>query len=483
MRDFHAHGAIAELFWLADEAEPGQIFEILIDGPAGTGKTLGISEFLEWCLRMWVGVRIAVVRKTLTSLRTSWQVTWEDKCLEPGHVLLNGGASRYHRTHYQHENGSTIELHGMDQATRLLSTEYDIVYVNEAIELTLSEWEMLHRCLRNNRLPFQMLLGDTNPGPPQHWLKVRCDTGRCLRLRSRHEDNPALPEAYLEDLRTQLTGVRFKRLYEGIWAAAEGLVWENWDDDAHLISAKIDYRDDGTVWLYDVVDGAHGLGDWIELRWFLGAQDIGWDSPGCAQLFGFDRDKRAYCVAECYRRHWHYEEWAEMWARWWARFQPIRKIVTDWDEEFQDRLRKLLRLYDTPGVVGNWSKRRGKSGEKTGIDAVRRRFERKGDGTRGLYFLRDRMSDYPDPDLARRGHPLRFEDEVAAWVYPPFEERKRHDEPEPDPLCPDHACDATRGAMDWAEGKDLSARDEEPGIIPGSARDVLDRAKRGQEVI
>lgn len=461
----------------------GKIHEVLLDGPAGTGKTLGIGHFLHWVACEYPGARIAIVRKTLTSLRNSVQVTYEDKVLWPEHPIILG-ASRHHRTHYTYPNRSVLELHGMDQATRLLSTEYDIVYVNEAIELQLAEWEMLHRCLRNGAVPFQMLLGDTNPGPPAHWLKVRCDTGVCRRLRSHHRDNPAMPPDYLADLGRALTGVRRKRLLEGLWAAAEGQVWEDWDDDAHVISCDMEYGDDGEVMITKIAPGDHGLPDKpIQLRWFLGAQDIGWDSPGCAQLYGFDSEKRAYCVAECYRRHWHYEDWAKMWAEWWASYQPIRKIVTDWDEEFQHRIKKLLRLQDTPGLVGKWSKKRGKSGEKTGIDAVRRRLRKRGDGTRGIYFLRDRMHSYPDPDLAKRGHPLRFEDEVAAWVYPPFEERVRHDEPEPDPLCPDHACDTVRGAMDWAEGKDLSAREQPRGVIPGSARDVLDRAKRGQDVI
>jgi hypothetical protein len=172
-----------------------------------------------------------------------------------------------------------------------------------------------------------------------------------------------------------------------------------------------------------------------------------------------------------------------VWAEWWAKFQPVRKIVTDHDKALQADIRRQLRIVDTPGIVANWSKQRGREGEKTGIDIVRRRLKERKDGSRGLYYLRDRFYYWPDADLERRGHPLCFEDEVNDWVYPPFEERKNHNEPVPDPLCPDHACDATRGAMDWAEGKDLSARDEPVGVIPGSARDVLDRAKKGQEVI
>jgi phage terminase large subunit len=53
-------------------------------------------------------------------------------------------------------------------------------------------------------------------------------------IASQHDDNPACTPEYVQRL-SELTGVRRKRFYEGLWCAAEGLVYDNWDRDVHVI--------------------------------------------------------------------------------------------------------------------------------------------------------------------------------------------------------------------------------------------------------
>src|SRR6185503_16380961 len=129
----------------------------------------------------------------------------------------------------------------------LFSTEFDLIYVNEATELTENEWESLHRALRNNVAPYQQLVGDCNPDAPTHWLNQRCIAGRTKRLLSRHADNPTLTPAYLERL-DRLTGVRRQRLFLGLWVAAEGQIWEQFDPQHHVRAWDVDLSNrDGRI--------------------------------------------------------------------------------------------------------------------------------------------------------------------------------------------------------------------------------------------
>jgi len=84
---------------------------------------------------------------------------------------------------------------GMDKATKIMSSEFDMIYVGEATELTENDWEMLATRLRNGVMPYQQLIADCNPEAPTHWLKVRVDTGKTTGLDSRHEDNPVYYDA------------------------------------------------------------------------------------------------------------------------------------------------------------------------------------------------------------------------------------------------------------------------------------------------
>ncbi|WP_245808240.1 phage terminase large subunit [Deinococcus hopiensis] len=134
----------------------------------------------------------------------------------------------------KYPNGSEIVVAGIDNPVKLMSAEFDAIYVQEATELTLNDTEFLSTRLRNGVIPYQQLFGDCNPGSPTHWLKKRMDAGLTVRILSRHEDNPrlftskgeltAFGVSYLARL-DKLTGPRKARLRYGKWAAAWS--WRN----------------------------------------------------------------------------------------------------------------------------------------------------------------------------------------------------------------------------------------------------------------
>ncbi len=71
-----------------------------------------------------------------------------------------------------------------------MSTQFDLICVLEATELTENDWESLTTRLRNGVVSFQQLIGDCNPDHEHHWLKLRCDRGQTTMLHSRLKDNP-----------------------------------------------------------------------------------------------------------------------------------------------------------------------------------------------------------------------------------------------------------------------------------------------------
>ena len=113
------------------------------------------------------------------SLTESVLVTYEQEVLPAdGCEKIADGAGRSHRHVYHYPSGSEIVVGGLDRnPTRILSTAWDIVFANEAIELQQEVWETigtrLNRPGRDHR--FGWLLGDTNPSYPEHWLKKRID--------------------------------------------------------------------------------------------------------------------------------------------------------------------------------------------------------------------------------------------------------------------------------------------------------------------
>lgn len=219
--------------------------ELVVSGPAGTGKTLPILKVLHVAAKENPGLRILLLRATRASLTESVLVTYEDEVLEQdGMESLSRGAGRAHRTSYEYPSGSTIVTAGLDRnPTRILSTSWDIVYINECIEVREEVWETLGtRTDRPGRQSLGWLIGDTNPGAPDHWLKKRCDAGRATLWETQHQANPRMWDgrewtaegtAYLARLE-RLTGIRRKRLLQGLWVAGEGIWFDTFDPAVHV---------------------------------------------------------------------------------------------------------------------------------------------------------------------------------------------------------------------------------------------------------
>lgn len=237
---YEPRGTCKQIFQQRDD-------EVLISGPAGTGKSRACLEKVHMICLLTPGVRALIVRKTLASLGSTALVTWRNfvvkEAMESGDVVYYGGSFQ-EAPQYRYSNGSSVTIGGMDRPTRVMSSEYDIIYVQEATELLIDDLEALNSRLRNNRIRFQQLLMDCNPDSDKHWLKLRSNDGKTKLFESRHEDNPVLFNAdgtltekgrsYIQKL-DNLTGVRYKRLRLGLWVAAEGQVYEEWDSARHVL--------------------------------------------------------------------------------------------------------------------------------------------------------------------------------------------------------------------------------------------------------
>jgi hypothetical protein len=249
--------------------------QLMLDSAAGTGKTWGILRFLHCIAADYPNLRILICRQTRASLTESVMVTFEQEVLrDDSSQSIAFRSSRRNRQSYNYpESESTIVLGGLDRPDRILSTAWDIIYVNECIEIAEEAWDALWARLNRPGRPAWLgyLIGDTNPGDPSHWLKQRADAGDVGRWPIGHEANPALHDGlgwteegkrYLEGL-GRLRGTRRKRFLEGIWAAGAGQWFETFTD-AH-VSPKAAFHPAYKVHLA-VDSGVHTGAVWFQVR-------------------------------------------------------------------------------------------------------------------------------------------------------------------------------------------------------------------------
>jgi PBSX family phage terminase large subunit len=402
--------------------------EVLIAGAAGTGKSRACLEKLHMMSLLNGNMRSLMVRKTHVSLTGTGLVTFREhvakEAIETGLIHWYGGSSEKPPA-YIYPNGSTIAVGGMDKPMKVMSSEYDLVYVQEATELTLEDWEAISSRLRNGRVSFQQILADCNPDAPTHWLNKRCDEGKTLMLYGKHEDNPTLYNedgsltqhgaAYMERL-DNLTGVRLQRLRYGKWVAAEGIIYEEYDPQLHLLNPDFE----------------------IPYSWRrVWTVDFGYTNPFVLQCWAIDEDGRGYLYREIYKTKTMVEDHAKKIlscvldnAGRWKEPKPSA-IICDHDAEDRATLERHLGISTTAAHKA----------VSTGLEATKKRFRVAGDGRPRLYLLRDALVER-DNELVQAGKPTCTADEIPGYVWePPALGRP----PKENPLKKDdHGCDAKR---------------------------------------
>jgi PBSX family phage terminase large subunit len=403
-RVYQPFGAALKLFYCKDD-------EVLLDGPAGTGKSRACLEKLNFVASKYAGCRILMVRKTRASMSQSTLVTWETKVLPEGSPIAQG-PGRSHRQSYVYPNGSEVVIAGMDNPVKIMSTEYDLIYIAEATELNEEDWESLTTRLRNKVVPYQQLIADCNPAGPAHWLNQRCLRKATTRLLSRHEDNPTVDEAYLTKLRN-LTGVRRKRLYEGVWAAQEGLVYE-YDAAVHLLDR------------FDIPS------HWRRFR----VIDFGFNNPFVCQWWAVDGDGRMYRYRELYRTQRLVEDHCRDIIKA-SQGETYEATIADHDAED----RATAERHGIPTIAAY-------KALSTGIQAVQARLAKAGDGKPRLYLLEDSLL-ARDELLMEARKPASTEEEFDGYHWPKGQNGKTLKE-EPVKL-DDHGMDALRYAVAYVD--------------------------------
>lgn len=427
----------------------------MLSGPAGTGKSVACLFKLHYLCSKVPGVRALIVRKTRESLTESALVTLEQKVMEPRCKALTN-LQRRTRQNYTYPNGSQIIVGGMDKPSKIMSTEYDLIYVQEAIELNEEDWEALITRLRNGRLPYQQILADTNPDTPQHWIRQRAASGRLALVESHHEDNPYLFDAsrrvwtlkgleYLETLE-RLTGPRYQRLRHGKWVQAEGAVYDEFNRATHVVDfgyppmdweryVAIDFGytnpfvclwgatdPDGRLWIYKQMVRTQALVEDLA-KVILG--EFAEEKRHIRRAIGMERNKKKSELGEQEAALWFLNSLESVDAK----VRP-RAIICDHDAEDRATLQRHLNMQTTPAhkLIS------------PGIQAVQSRLRVQPDGRPRLLIGRNSLMGR-DPKMEAGKLPIGLAEEMEGYVWDVGNGRKRGEEPL---KLNDHAVDSLR---------------------------------------
>jgi len=403
--------------------------EIVVSGPAGTGKSVGLLHLLHRTAEEFPKSRQLILRKTRASLTQSGLDSFEDDVLPSAHpVLFNANGSRIlkrNRSSYDYPNGATIVVGGMDEAERLFSSKYDRIYWQEVTEGQEEEWVSLRRALRNFAGPPQQLVSDCNPKSPLHWVAQRAKAGHMRMMETTHRDNPAYWDeasqewtekgrAYMDNL-AGMTGVLRDRLYLGLWVATEGAIYTM-------------FRRSGPA--PNVVPRFRPPDSWRVVL----SIDFGFTHPFAAGVWVLDGDGRMTLEHEIHMSGRTLDEHAPT-IKAMLRGRAYDGVADSASPESIERLRGLgIRCEPTP---------KGPDSVRAGIRQVIARMADPGDGKARLAIMEGSLWER-DEVRAARHLPLCLADEIELYRWRPNAEEPVKET--------DDACDQMRYAVQFADG-------------------------------
>lgn len=171
--------------------------------------------------------------------------TLERNILEPMRAIYAGLVS-----HIRSDN--TVEIFGKKcyalgadnkkHVARIQGATFEYVYGDEITTWSEDVFQMLKSRLRTENAHFD---GTCNPDTPRHWVKKFLDSDADIFQQAYTIDDGVLPSQVVEELKKEYAGtVYYKRYIEGLWAAAEGLVFPMYEEalEETYEEKALDYR-------------------------------------------------------------------------------------------------------------------------------------------------------------------------------------------------------------------------------------------------
>ena len=396
-------------------------------GTYDAGKTYGGVGYIDMLAMKYPGARMTFVHRSLNRVYRNIIPTYEkylgykppsrdDPNPEDRFVTRFGGE---HPEFFEYGNGTRIYMNGLDKPQNLLSDFFDAAFVNQIELLPFATWDELTARVseRAGTLPITYLVGDCNPSFPNHWIRQQTKDGKLKYFKMSFLDNPEIIEQgserlkafkiefarnpdkdllkKIEDLFTpgglrrveklkNLDGLRFKRGFLGDWASGEGLVFEEFEPETHIVDVSI-------------------MPNW---RRYLSV-DWGFRNPASVIWWAYSLDDRLYAYKEIYQTGLTKPDLIRLIQENCDSYDRIHYAAVDSaDQDGVEQLRRAGFRVNEP-----------KKDRVAQIDGIKERLKKDETGEPAIFFLRDRLVHPPDEDLKDDYRPVEVTDEFLSLSY------------------------------------------------------------------
>ncbi|MCL2085152.1 MAG: PBSX family phage terminase large subunit [Oscillospiraceae bacterium] len=280
---------------------------IIADGAIRSGKTTSMSlSYGLWAMHSFDRQNFLICGKTIGSLHRNVVRDWKRQMLAHGYrikerrnekllIVSKGGIVNY----FHLFGGSTEGSQDLVQGITAAGVYFD--------EVALMPRSFVDQATGRCSVDGSKFWFNCNPANPKHWFKVEwIDKLLCNRpdgapltnekgdalwkdllyLSFTMDDNPSLTEKIKARYRAMHSGVFFRRFVLGLWCAADGLIYDMFDESLHTYDAathtgpitgrrfiSVDYGTSNPMSFLEIIDD--GKTAWVESEYYYSSKEEG----------------------------------------------------------------------------------------------------------------------------------------------------------------------------------------------------------------
>ena len=216
---------------------------VICDGSVRSGKTLSMTVgFFLWSMSSFQESRFALCGKTIETLRRNviWEAPrWLEGVLQfqekrsENRITVTGMG---HQNEYYLFGGKDEGSYALIQGITLAGVLFD--------EVVLMPRSFVEQALARCSVEGSKYWFNCNPEGPEHWFYrewiQQWERKNLLYLHFTMADNPALAPSVRARYEATYTGVFYDRYVRGLWVAAEGLIYDMFRPEVHLLRQAAD---------------------------------------------------------------------------------------------------------------------------------------------------------------------------------------------------------------------------------------------------
>lgn len=273
------------LNWWCDTSSVKDKDGIIADGAIRSGKTVCMSlSFVFWAMANYSDQNFAMCGKTIGSFRRNVLMILKLMLRSRGFQVADHRADNLVEIS---RNGVTNHFYifgGKDESSQDLIQGITLAGVFFD-EVALMPESFVNQATGRCSVDGSKYWFNCNPDGPYHWFKLnwldKAKEKNLLVLHFTMDDNLSLSERIKERYRNMYTGVFFKRYILGLWAMAEGIIYDMFSEDRH-VKTILEYA-------RQLIDG----GRFVSI-------DYGTQNATVFLLWNKGRDGKWYCIREYY---------------------------------------------------------------------------------------------------------------------------------------------------------------------------------------